>query len=249
MKGKKIMNLPKIETATYELTVPSSNEIIKYRPFLVKEEKILLMTKESENPDALEISVVIKQIVNNCILSDVNINDLATFDLEYIFINLRSKSVGNTVDLIYDHDCPNDEKTKNIPFIVNLDDVVVEDIKPDNSIIQITDTVSIIMKYPDYDLIKDLYSNNEDNNKKIEDIEIVIRSMKYIIDNDTKHLVTNYSTEEITEFLESLTSNQFKKIFSFFNTMPATSYRTELKCEHCDFTHDAHLTGIVDFFV
>jgi hypothetical protein len=241
------MNLPKISAPTYELIVPSTKTTITYRPFLVKEETVLLLTKESKDANENEISTVIKQIVNNCVISELLIDDLSTFDLEYIFINLRSKSVGNIINLTYEHECPNNEKIKTIPFNLDLDEVTIEGLKENSNIIKINESISVIMKYPDYKLITELA--NTDAKEMLSDMKIIVNSMQYIMENDTKFLVSDFPHEEVVEFLESLTSTQFIELHNFFDTLPKTTFKSNIKCEHCDFTHNIHLTGITDFFV
>ena len=142
------MTLPTIVTPTYKLIIPSTNKPIKYRPFLVKEEKLLLMAKETDSiVDNIE---TIKQIIENCILSNINVNNLSTFDIEYIFIQLRSKSVGNIIILNYEHDCPNNEDQKQIKFNVDLDKVTIENNNTNNPIIIVQ------LQWDDPDLRDDL---------------------------------------------------------------------------------------------
>ena len=236
------MTLPTIVTPTYELTVPSTKKVIKYRPFLVKEEKLLLMAKETDS--ILDNIETIKQIIENCIISSININRLSTFDIEYIFIQLRSKSVGNIIKLNYEHDCPNNEGQEEIKFNLDLDKVVVHN-NNENNIKKINDNINVIMKYPTFKSLQ----NIDLNDNIISDINIIIDSIEYITDNDTKHNATDYTSIEIAEFLEALTSKQLKSIYNFFENIPTTEYNTSIKCQSCEFTKEIKITGITDFFV
>jgi hypothetical protein len=236
------MTLPNIVTPTYKLTIPSNGKTIKYRPFLVKEEKLLLMAKETDS--ILDNIDTIKQIIENCIMSNINVDKLSTFDIEYIFIQLRSKSVNNIITLNYEHDCPNNKDQKHIKFNVDLDKVTVENNNSNNKII-INDDISIVLKYPTFNTLKDI----DITNNIMSDINILAKSIDYIVDKDTQYDSSDYTTDDIVNFLEALTSKQIKDIYNFFDNMPTTEFNTNIKCQSCDFNKDIKITGITDFFV
>jgi hypothetical protein len=236
------MTLPTIVTPTYNLIIPSNNKSIKYRPFLVKEEKLLLMAKETDS--ILDNIDTIKQIIENCIITNINVNTLSTFDIEYIFIQLRSKSVGNIIILNYEHDCPINKDQKEIKFNIDLDKVTVENNNTNNTI-KINDNISIVMKYPTFNTLE----NIDVNNNIISDINILANSIDYITDGNTKHDSADYTHDDIIDFLEALTSKQLKSIYDFFDNIPTTEYNTNIKCQNCDFNKDIKITGITDFFV
>jgi hypothetical protein len=236
------MTLPTIVTPTYKLIIPSTNKSIKYRPFLVKEEKLLLMAKESDSiVDNIE---TIKQIIENCILTNINVNNLSTFDIEYIFIQLRSKSVGNIIILNYEHDCPNNEDQKQIKFNVDLDKVTIEN-NNTNNIIKINDDISVSLKYPTFNTLESI----DITNNIVSDINILAKSIDYITDGNIKHDSADYTLDDIINFLEALTSKQIKDIYRFFDNIPTTEFNTNIKCQSCEFNKDIKITGITDFFV
>ena len=240
--------LPQIETPIYELTLPSTNQNIQYRPFLIKEEKILLMAQEGE--DAEETIRAVKQIISNCILSPINVDKMATFDNEYLFVNIRAKSVGKILQLNYKHDCTHEmpageTKPVDIRFDINLDNVVIENSKDHTNTIPITDTIGLIMRYPDFKLMSDIgtMTNFDDV------MDVVTQCIETIYDGEEVHDVSDYSTDQLVEFLESLTNEQFERINNFFETMPTTVTDAEVKCRNCGWSTNFQLRGITDFFV
>ena len=205
------MALPILDTATYELTLPSSDVQVKYRPFLVKEEKILLRY-ESEN--AAEITKALKEIVHTCTFGSINVDALPTFDLEYIFLNIRAKSVGEVAKLKLL--CPDDKETyANVELDLSKVEVQVDD-KHSNEI-QINDKIKMVMKYPTINSFDPTVDATKLKTEQLFDI-IADTLMKFMTVRHNKG--SDYSKEEMKKFIESLTSDHFSKIQTFFNTMP-----------------------------
>ena len=207
------MALPKLNTQTFELNIPSTDEKIKYRPFLVKEEKILLQAQEGEN---LEMMDAIIQIINNCPFDKINVEKLPAFDIEYIFLKIRSKSVGERVNLSVL--APDDNKTK-IPVELDLSKIEVEVDDDHNNSIEITKDIKVIMSYP---TIKTFTTITQDiNNLKGSDIiSMTAKCIHQIINGVETFEAVDLSDDEIIEFLENLTQEQFRKLQNFFTTMP-----------------------------
>tara|TARA_B100000941_G_scaffold180950_1_gene129862 strand:- start:400 stop:1125 length:726 start_codon:yes stop_codon:yes gene_type:complete len=239
--------LPRIDTPTYNLTIPSSGNKIKYRPFLVKEEKILLMAQEGE---ALDDKIdAVKQIIRNCVLQDIDVEKLSTFDIEYIFVNLRSKSVGNVVELNYKREgCEKKEEGKisecNIPFILNLDEVKITKDRSIDPTIKLTDTISIKMKYPDFRVLDKVMKSESYDDL----IEVITSCVEQIEQGDELYVASDHPIEELMEFVESMSQQQFEKINEFFQTIPETICEVSIKCRKCGFTKDIDVRGISDFF-
>ena len=239
--------LPRIETPTYHLDIPSTKQKVRYRPFLVKEEKILLMAQQGEDVD--EKIEAIKQIIRNCIVQDVDIEKLATFDIEYIFVNLRSKSIGNMVDLNYTHTCSTDEEMKEvkIPFQLNLDTAKVEFKNGDkhSNKIELTETIGMIMKYPNFNTMQSI-SKAED----FEDVvEVIAECIEVIYQDEDIFNTSDHTISEVKDFIENLTQDQFSKINEFFEDMPETAATCKIKCRKCGFEKDMRVAGITDFFL
>jgi hypothetical protein len=229
--------LPKIETPVFSITIPSIKKKIKFRPFLVKEEKILLIAQQGSDNDLLE---AIKQIVNNCCLDDLNVSALASFDLEYIFLKLRAKSVNNLVELKY----RDNEDDSIYTFEVDLDKVEVVFNPIHTNKIKINDDLSLLMKYPSVDLPEQI--------KNVETEEDVFYHMimncidKLYTDNEI-FLINDYSFEEVKEFIDNLSVPTFDKIQEFFNTMPKLYHKIEYTNKNGT-QRLIELGGIKDFF-
>jgi hypothetical protein len=239
------MALPKINTPTFEMTIPSTEQKITYRPFLVKEEKILLMAMEGK--DRKETARALKQIINNCCIDDVDVNKLAPFDLEYFFLLLRAKSIGETIDLTYacqqkkgKTDC-----TNVIKFTVDIDEIEVIKNPEHTNKIDLTDTVGIMMKYPALETIMGQELEGEDVDAML---KIIIQCMEYIYDETDIHKMKDTDAKETQEFLEGLTQNQFIKIRKFFDTMPKVSYKKTIECDKCKKDNKIEIEGMQNFF-
>lgn len=239
------MNLPKINVPTYDLTLPLTKKNIKFRPFLVKEQKILLMAVESE--DSTFINDNVKQILKNCCLSDINIDKLPVVDIEYFFLNLRARSVGEDVTLKYRcQNAPDGEnKCLNVLEVdFNLLDINIDstDIKDK---IELTNTVGIKMKYPTYGIIEKLNSSKDDSEIAF---DIILDCIEFIYDQTELYNVEDISRQELTEFLENLNIDQFKKIQQFFENIPKLQKDIVTKCSKCGFEHKIHIEGLENFF-
>jgi hypothetical protein len=238
------MPLPKVSTPTYELEIPSIKKTVKYRPFLVKEEKILIIAMESEDPK--QITEAVKDVINNCILTrGIKVDTLSTFDIEYLFLNIRGKSVGETAEVLIT--CPDDGETQ-VPVTINLDDIKVEVNKDHNRDVQLDDNLTVRMKYPS---ITEFIKNNFIRNDQIsvEDTFGVITScIEQIYSEEESWAASDSTKKELTEFLESLSSKQFKKIEKFFETMPKLSHTINITNPNTGVENKIVLEGLTSFF-
>ena len=238
------MPLPKIATPTYELVLPSSDRKIKYRPFLVKEEKILIIAMESE--DQKQITNAIKSVINNCILSrGIKVDKLSTFDIEYLFLNIRGKSVGEELDV--NIICPDDGKTE-VSVLINLEDIEVQKNDEHDKKIKVDDNIMIEMKYPSLD---QFIKNNFDFNKRNamdQSFELIASCIGTIFTEDEAWSTADCSKKEVTEFLESMNSSQFKGIEKFFETMPKLSHKVSVKNPKTKVESEVVLEGLASFF-
>jgi len=232
------MTLPKIVTPTYELEIPSSKEKITYRPFLVKEEKILLLAQESEKDS--EMLLALKQIINNCTYEKVEVEKLPMFDLEYIFLQIRAKSVGEVVNLKLL--CEDDGETY-ADVQVNLDEVDVEFTEGHSNSIQLTDEVGIIMSYPQINMM-DLSSDSGTENV----FGIIKNSINQITEGETVYERADFTEKDINEFLDSLTTEHFKLIQEFFETMPRLQHEVKFKNPKTKKQNKITLEGLNSFF-
>tara|TARA_B100000519_G_C14153604_1_gene395751 strand:+ start:287 stop:1012 length:726 start_codon:yes stop_codon:yes gene_type:complete len=241
------MALPVITVMKYELTIPSTGEKVQFRPFLVKEEKILMMAMQSgESKDLIR---ALKDIVKNCIESELDFTKLATFDIEYIFLQLRARSIGDMIELSYSEPqelCERKEKQTCVFDIkFNIDDVKIQKSEDHKSLLDITDTIKMKMKYPIFEQ-GDLLSDMND----VDTIFEVIKScIDYIMDGEEMHKISDYTEEEVDRFLNSLSTDQFKLMTSFFETMPKLSKEVVAKCNQCGKEQTKVLEGLQDFFV
>ena len=237
------MPLPKINTPTYELSLPSNGKKIKYRPFLVREEKILIMALETENQKQITDAVV--QILDACIMTrGVKIQTLATFDIEYIFLNVRSKSVGETINV--NIICPDDEKTS-VEVPIDLESIKVKKDKSHTNIVKIDDNLSLKLKYPSMDQF--IESNFESTDDTIKNTMKVITSSIDMIFSEEESWNASESTEkELEDFIEQLNSKQFQTIEKFFDTMPKLSHRVKVTNPKTNVESTVILEGLAAFF-
>jgi hypothetical protein len=228
------MALPKIKHPTYAITIPSTKQQITIRPFTVQEEKLLLMAKASEKlEDVIDCMV---KIVQNCIIEPIDASKLATFDIEYIFIKLRSKSVGEMVDLEY-----NDPETGKVSFQVNLEEVDVKYVPEHTSKIKVFDDIFIKMKYPTLEDMKSVGGDINENNI----IDILYKCIEQMFDD--QEVYTEYTKEELEDFINNLPVDSIANITNFFNTMPAVEHKVILKNKQGE-TKEVLLRGINSFF-
>ena len=247
------MSLPTIAVPQYTLTVPSTEKEIKFRPFLVKEEKILLLAMEGEDQD--QIIDATKEIIQNCVYGDIDVNALPAFDLEYIFLQLRGKAKGEILELKYK--CP---KCKGeIPIAINLDDIKIVKLDKHTKTIQLTDELGVVMKYPDLKLQEYIGKITKDQSQIEGLFETVTHCIDYIFDKDNTYPTKDHTKKEVVDFLESLTDDQFQKIAKFFETMPALKHDVELHCKNkvkgkskakkeCGYKEKMTLEGLGSFF-
>jgi hypothetical protein len=238
------MGLPKVAVPSYTLEIPSLKKEVKYRPFLVKEEKILIIAMESE--DTKQIAGAVKTVISNCILSrGIKIDNLSTFDIEYLFLNIRGKSVGESVDVLIT--CPDDGTTQ-VPVSINLDDIKVTVSEEHTRDIKLDENLSLRMKYPSMDeFIKNNFNN--DMNISVEDtFDVICSCIEQVYNEEESWSSSDCTKKELTEFLEGLTTNQFKQIESFFETMPKLSHTLKLKNPNTDVESEVVLEGLTSFF-
>lgn len=237
------MALPKLSVPTYELEVPSTGKTIKYRPFLVKEEKILLLAQETE--DESQMANAVKTILKNCIQTPrFKIETLALFDIEYIFLNIRGKSVGETVDLSVT--CP-DDGTTTVDVSIDLDDIKVQRSEEHTNILKMNDTVSVVMKYPSMDLF--IKNNMKESTSEVDDVfEIASMCIDQIVEGEEVYESSNFSKKEILEFLEGMDTKQFVSIQKFFETMPKLSHTVKVKNPNTKVESEVVIEGLASFF-
>ena len=237
------MPLPKIATPTYELELPSTGATIKYRPFLVKEEKVLVIALESE--DNKQITNAIKAVLKSCILSKgIKVENLPTFDIEYLFLNIRGKSVGE--DLEVNIICPDDNKTQ-VAVTIALDEIEVQ--KDDNHTnkIKLDDSIMMEMKYPS---LEQFIKNNFDFNDNMMDqsFDLIATCIDKIYTEEEVWAAADCTKKEMKDFLEQMNSNQFKEIESFFETMPKLSHSVSVTNPNTKVKSEVVLEGLASFF-
>ena len=238
------MPLPKIATPTYELEVPSLKKVIKYRPFLVKEEKILIIAMESQ--DNKQIGNAVKEVISNCILTKgIKVDDLSTFDIEYLFLNIRGKSVGETVDILIT--CPDDNETQ-VPVSINLDDIKVKTEKNHTRDIKLDENLVMRMKYPSLsEFIKSNF-NTEESVTVDDSFDLICNCIEQVFSEEESWSASDFSKKELTEFLDQLSSKQFKEIEKFFDTMPKLSHVLTVKNPKTKVESEVVLEGLSAFF-
>jgi hypothetical protein len=238
------MPLPKIATPTYELELPSTGETIQYRPFLVKEEKLLVIALESE--DTKQITTAIKTVIKNCIQTkNVKVEALPTFDIEYLFLNIRGKSVGEELEV--NIICPDDGETQ-VPVKINLDDIKVQKSEEHTNRIKLDNSIMMEMKYPSLDqFIKNNFDFN-DKNAMDQSFELIGSCIDKIYTEDEVWAAADVTKKEISDFLESMNSSQFKGIEKFFETMPKLSHTLKVKNPVTEIESEVVLEGLASFF-
>ena len=236
------MALPILETATYELTLPSSDVQVKYRPFLVKEEKILLLAMESE--ETAQVTKALKEIVHTCTFGTINVEALPTFDLEYIFLNIRAKSVGEVAKLKLL--CPDDKETyANVEVDLSKVEVQVDDNHSNE--IMINDKIKMIMKYPTIDTVDPKLNVRSMKTQQV--FDMITGCIHSIYDGEKEHNVIDYSKDELNKFIENLDRKAFDKLNKFFETMPQLRHEIEVENPKTKVKSKIVLRGAQDFFV
>lgn len=234
------MPLPKLVPPTYELVLPSTEQKIKYRPFLVKEEKILLLAIESE--DETQMTNAVKTILKNCILTKLKVEELPVFDIEYLFLNVRAKAVGEEIEL--NVICPDDGETE-VKVTLNIEDIEVKKTDAHEKLIKLNDTIAVVMKYPSMDTF---VKNNLSNTGSIDDVfEIACACIEQIIEGEDVFEAKSFSKKEMNDFLESMDTAQFLKIQTFFETMPKLTHTLKVKNPNTKVESDVVLEGLASF--
>jgi hypothetical protein len=239
------MPLPKINTPTYELELPSTGKKIRYRPFLVREEKILIMALESENMKQITDAIV--QILSDCILTkSVKVSDLSTFDIEYLFLNVRAKSVGETVEV--NITCPDDGETT-VQMEIDIDSIKVQKNKDHTNIIKLDDNLSMKLKYPSLEqFVENNFETSDDSSDVNKSLSMITSCIDIIYDSEESWSAADCTKKELDEFLEQLNTKQFKEIETFFVTMPKLSHTVTVKNPNTGVESEVVLEGLASFF-
>jgi len=242
--------LPKLEVPTYDFKMISNGKTIKFRPFLVKEQKLLLMANQSE--DMKETLNSIKQIVKNCVIDDIDVDEIPTFDLEYLFLNLRARSVNDVVNLSYK--CNNiitKENGEDTPCnSIEKFDINLLDIKPilnpeHNKKIELNSKLGIMMKYPTFETLTNLQNKSDTDNL----IELLIECIDYIYDENQIYKSKDSSKEELIEFIDNLQQKDMEKVQRFFDTVPKLTHEITFKCKKCNYEEKIPIEGLQNFFL
>ena len=245
------MALPKVSTPTYELTIPSSGEKVSYRPFLVKEEKTLLMAMESK--DTAAMTKAMQDIITACTDGEVNPKELAPYDLEFFFLQLRGRSVGEIIEVKaprppnFEACCEEAIEEDICELSINIDDIKIDTSKIKPSEIEISDKIGIKMKFPEIDAIQK-YSSVDGEMKAADIFKLIIECIEYISDGDDIFKAKDHTKKELNEFLDSLNTQQFNKIREFFESMPRLTHNIDWVCPKCEKSKTLTLMGIDSFF-
>ena len=239
------MPLPKISAPTYELVLPSSNKKIRYRPFLVREEKILIMALESE--DTKQITEAIKTVIHNCVITrGIKVDKMSTFDIEYLFLNVRGKSVGETVEV--NVTCPDDGQTK-VPVEIDIDSIKIQKNPKHTNIIKLDDNLSVQMNYPSLDQF--IETNFETDSQKAQvdqSLDVIMSCIKQVYNEEESWSASDCTKKELKDFVESKNSKQFKDIEAFFETMPKLSHKIKITNPNTKVESEVVIEGLASFF-
>jgi len=234
------MALPQLNNARYEVTIPSTGQMVTYRPYLVKEEKILMLAMESN--DTKMIMNATADVITACVFDEIDVNKMAMFDIETLFIALRSKSVGETVDL--NVKCEECDSRNDVQ--ISFNDIKAPVINTEASTIMVTDDVGITLRYPSFN---DINSIKQGNTETIEGaMELVIKCITSIFDENGVYDAKNETKKSLTDFVESLNTEQFIKLSNFFSESPSLTYDMEFKCHSCGKENSQELRGLQSFF-
>jgi hypothetical protein len=246
--------LPKLDVPIFETKLISNNQVIRFRPFLVKEQKLFLMSNETN--DTGEMVKTVKQVLKNCVLDEIDVDNLATFDLEYLFLNLRARSVSDVSNLKFTcnntvkgkaEDGNDEEKKCGNTVEINVNLLEVECIKNPEHVnkIELTDKVGIIMKYPTFSSINIDDLNSEDIEKIV---EVIIGCIDYIYDENQVYYAKDTPEKELIEFVENLKQSDLEKVSKFFNTLPKIKKDLDFDCKKCGYKETITLEGMQSFF-
>ena len=244
------MMLPKLDTPTYELNLISTGKPIRYRPFLVKEQKLFLMSAESD--DTKELITTIRNVLKNCLLDEIDVDSLPSFDLEYLFMNLRARSVEEVVNLKYKcnnnvkDEEDNDKKCNHVvDFDVNILDIEPTIHKEHTDKIQINDKVGVRLKYPTFEMFEKYDKLNQNEAM----LKVLIDCIDYIYDDEQMYYAKDTPKKELEEFIDSLQQKDLEKFKDFFNTMPEVKKDLEFNCPKCEHKETITVKGMQNFFV
>ena len=238
------MPLPKIATPTYELELPSTGESIQFRPFLVKEEKVLVLALESE--DTKQITTAIKAVIKSCVQTKgIKVEALPTFDIEFLFLNIRGKSVGENIEV--NIICPDDETTE-VPVNIDLDEIRVQKNDDHTRQIKIDDTLMMEMKYPSLDQFIKNNFDFENKNAMDQSFDLIASCVDKIYSEDDVWAADDCTKKELKDFLEQMNSSQFKSIETFFETMPKLSHKIKVTNPNTKVESEVVLEGLASFF-
>jgi hypothetical protein len=237
------MALPKQVTTVYNTTIPSTDQKIKFKPFLIKEHKALLMAQQSEDQKVMVDTL--KEVARSCIMDKVDIDSLAIFDLQYLLLQIRAKSVGEMVDLIFSCDTCIDDKAK-VKINFDLTKMEVTKNPEHNKKIKLYDETGMVLKYPNLDNITAFDQLDPDDIGGI--FNLIIDSIDYIYQGNETYYAKEQTREDLTEFLDNLTSDQFASIVKFYETMPRLRQDVKYRCPVCMKEHNKYIEGIETFF-
>lgn len=244
------MPLPKLDVPTYEIKLISTGAPVRFRPFLVKEQKLFLMASESE--DAKEVIGTIRQVLKNCVIDEIDIDSLPTFDLEFLFMNLRARSVEEVVELKYK--CNNVIKSETgedkrcsgtVDFKLNLLEIQPTLNPNHKKDIKLTDNVGVCLKYPTFDMMQK-YDNIDENEIMM---NVLVDCIDYIYDKEQMYYAKDSTRKELEEFIDNLQQKELEKFKDFFETLPEVKKEVHFKCVKCDYEEDITIKGIQNFFV
>jgi hypothetical protein len=238
------MALPVQNVPVYNVKIPSTKEEFKFRPFLVKEQKALLLAQQSE--DVLVMVDTLKAVINGCAKTKVDVDKLAVFDLEYMFSQIRAKSVGENVELFFFCDTCEDERAK-VKITIDLTKIQVEFDPNHQKKIHLFGDVGLLMKYPTINVIKNLENYGSSNDVDLV-FDIITECIEYIYDGEQIYYSKEQTKEELADFVNNLTAEQFNKIEEFFDTLPKLQQKVSYKCPVCQKEHNKSLEGLNNFF-
>jgi hypothetical protein len=243
--------LPKIEVPIYETQLISNGKTIRYRPFLVKEQKLFLMAAESE--DVKDTITAIKQVINNCVIDEIDVDNLSTFDIEHLFIQLRARSISEVVNLGFNcnNKIKNDEGEEKacgnlVKFDLNLLEIQPTLNDKHTNKVELTDKMGMVLKYPTFSVVNKMDVNSEDMEQIL---DIIINCIDYIYDDDQIYYAKDSNKKELLEFVENMKQSDLEKVQEFFNTLPKIKKELHFNCGKCGYEEDIVVEGIQSFFV
>jgi hypothetical protein len=237
------MALPIASTPRYKLTIPSTGKQVNYRPFLVKEEKALLIAQQSEDPDTMIDTL--KSVIESCVTDKIKVDELAVFDIEYIFTQLRAKSVGENVDLILKCDTCTDDKAS-VMYTIDLTTLKVDIPEDHKKTIPLFGDVGVVMKYPTLDILSKMEKIESTNIDVV--FDIVCSCIDTVYNSEEMFPTKEQKADDVREFVNNLTQEQFVKIQQFFDTMPKLEQAVKYKCPMCGKDHEKYIRGLESFF-